>query len=44
LRTQHMKSFIDRASRFFDGPAEISFCHGTIIGQDDSWLTPPYGR
>lgn len=44
LQTHHMKSFIDRSSKYFDGPAQISFCDGTIIGDEDRRPAPPYGR
>ena len=47
LQTKHMKSFIDRSARYFDGSAEISFCNGTIIGRSRDKTEsppPPYGR
>ena len=31
MQTQHMKSFIDRASKFFVGPPDISCWRGTVI-------------
>jgi quinol monooxygenase YgiN len=31
MQSAHMRSFIERASHFFEGPPEISFCQGTQI-------------
>jgi quinol monooxygenase YgiN len=33
MRSAHMKSFIEQSSRFFAGPPDISFCHGTRIDE-----------
>lgn len=44
LQTQHMKSFVDQSSQYFDGPASISFCEGTVIGKEDMRRIVPYGR
>jgi quinol monooxygenase YgiN len=43
-KTQHMKSFVERSSRYFDGPPVISFCQGTTIGQASVRGAAPYGR
>ena len=29
MQSPHMQSFIEQSSRYFVGPPEISFCHGT---------------
>jgi quinol monooxygenase YgiN len=44
LQTEHMKLFIERSSRFFDGPASISFCQGVVVGRGDDPAKAPYGR
>jgi quinol monooxygenase YgiN len=44
LQTDHMNAFIERASKYFDGPASISFCQGTVIEQDQLRRMAPYGR
>lgn len=44
LQTQHMKSFVERAGRYFDGPAKISFCQGTVIEREEFRTRAPYGR
>ena len=31
MQSSHMKSFIEQSSKYFAGPPEISFCHGTQI-------------
>ena len=31
IQSSHMKSFIEKSSRYFAGPPEISFYHGTPI-------------
>lgn len=31
MRSSHMKSFIEQSSKYFAGPPDISFCHGTRI-------------
>lgn len=33
MQSSHMKSFIERSSKYFAGPPEISFCHGTQIDE-----------
>jgi quinol monooxygenase YgiN len=44
LHTDHMKSFIERSSKYFVGPANISFCQGTAIGRFEYENMAPYGR
>ena len=45
LQTPHMRSFIDRSGRYFDGAASIAFCEGTVIRkQEEAGPAPPYGR
>jgi quinol monooxygenase YgiN len=44
LQTEHMKLFIERSSRYFDGPANISFCQGIVVGRDNDLTKAPYGR
>jgi quinol monooxygenase YgiN len=44
LQTDHMKQFIERSSRYFDGPASISFCQGVVVGRDNDAAKAPYGR
>jgi quinol monooxygenase YgiN len=44
MQTQHMKSFIAHSARYFDGAASISFCRGTVVGEEESRPVPPYGR
>jgi quinol monooxygenase YgiN len=44
LQTPHMKSFIERAGKYFEGSTRISFCDATVIGEEGSGRTPPYGR
>ena len=44
LQTPHMQALVERASRYFDGPADISFCNGSVIFQGNFRRTPPYGR
>ena len=31
MRSSHMKLFIEQSSKYFAGPPDISFCHGTQI-------------
>jgi len=31
MQSSHMKSFIEQSSKYFAGPPDISFCHGTPI-------------
>ena len=31
MQSSHMKSFIEKSSRHFSGPPDISFCNGTQI-------------
>ena len=31
MQSSHMKSFIEKSSKYFAGPPDISFCHGTQI-------------
>jgi quinol monooxygenase YgiN len=31
MQSSQMKSFIEQSSKYFAGPPEISFCHGTQI-------------
>ena len=33
MQSSHMKSFIEKSSKYFNGPPEISFCHGTQIDE-----------
>lgn len=33
MQSSHMKSFIEKSSKYFVGPPEISFCHGTQIDE-----------
>ena len=33
MQSSHMKSFIERSSKYFAGPPDISFCHGTRIDE-----------
>jgi quinol monooxygenase YgiN len=44
LQTPHMKSFVEQSGQYFDGSARICFCEGTVIGEKNAGLTPPYGR
>ena len=44
LQTEHMKEFIERSSRYFDGSAMISFCQATAIGRAKLRPIAPYGR
>ena len=32
MQSSHMKRFIQQSSKHFAGPPDISFCHGTEIG------------
>jgi quinol monooxygenase YgiN len=43
LETEHMKSFIELSSRYFDGAAGVSFCR-RIVGGDNGLPKAPYGR
>jgi quinol monooxygenase YgiN len=44
LETEHMRSFIERSSRYFEGAASISFCQGVVIGRENDSTKAPYGR
>jgi len=33
MQSSHMKSFIEQSSKYFAGPPDISFCHGTQIDE-----------
>ena len=33
MQSSHMKSFIEQSSKYFAGPPDISFCHGTRIDE-----------
>ena len=33
MQSPHMKSFIERSSKYFAGPPDISFCHSTKIDE-----------
>jgi quinol monooxygenase YgiN len=33
MQSSHMKSFIEQSSKYLAGPPEISFCHGTRVGE-----------
>ena len=33
MQSAHMKSFIEQSSKYFAGPPDISFCHGTQIDE-----------
>lgn len=44
LETQHMRKFVERSGKYFDGSARISFFESTVVGQPDAETTPPYGR
>jgi quinol monooxygenase YgiN len=43
-KTPQMKSFVERAGGFFDGPPWISFCDATTIGGAEAPRVAPYGR
>ena len=32
MQSSHMQEFIQQSSQYFAGPPDISFCHGTEIG------------
>lgn len=32
MQSSHMKEFIQKSSKYFAGPPEISFCNGTEVG------------
>ncbi|MDX1561480.1 MAG: putative quinol monooxygenase [Gammaproteobacteria bacterium] len=44
LQTPHMRAFVERSGKYFDGPAQIAFCHATVIGREDQGRGAPYGR
>lgn len=44
LETPHMKAFVAQSSKYFDGPANISYCTSTAIGRGKRWGKDPYGR
>lgn len=44
LETEHMKSFIEQSSRYFDGAASISFCRPIVAGRGADTGKAPYGR
>ena len=42
--TPHMKAFVERSGRLFDGPPWIAFCKATAIGDEEPRRRAPYGR
>jgi quinol monooxygenase YgiN len=44
LDTPHMKSFVAQSRKFFDGPADVSFIQGIVVGRSERVAAPPYGR
>jgi quinol monooxygenase YgiN len=44
LQTKHMKTFIERSSQYFDGPARVSFCQGSSVDRGEEPAKAPYGR
>jgi quinol monooxygenase YgiN len=34
MQTPHMQSFLEQSSQYFAGPPDITFCHGTRIGEE----------
>ena len=33
MQSAHMKSFIEQSGKYFAGPPDISFCHGTQVDE-----------
>jgi quinol monooxygenase YgiN len=34
MQTPHMQTFLEQSSQYFAGPPDITFCHGTWIGEE----------